>query len=171
MSAAGKQIDEIFVHVNKLDKFGKNIIQNNSDLAPRLNSAQLPSHTTAHTVSMSNSELPPITKRQLSTAEKYGRAISSQYPELRDLSVVMEHPEFYQFYQKYMNEPERMKRMLVLMKMYSMISAYLKEKDPTEEHHNAFHKLVFLQKILANPVYSRILFKKSTSRNPSQIAN
>lgn len=169
MSAAENQIDEILVHVNKLDRFGKNIIQKNSDLAPQLNSARECADVDVH--AMQSSELPQITKRQLSAAEKYGRTISMQQPELRDLSVVMEHPEFNQFYQKYMNEPERMKRMLVLMKMYSMISAYLKEKDPTEEHHNAFHKLVFLQKILANPVYSRILFKKTTAKTANQITN
>ena len=147
----GNLIDDIFVHVNKLDTFGKNIIANNADLAPRLNS---------DTLVMTEIPQQTITIRELSAAEKYGRAICNNSREFRDLSIVMEHPEFYQFYKKYMNNPEQLKRMLVLMKMYDMISAFLKKKDPTEEHHNAYHKLVFLQKLLANPVYSRILFKK-----------
>ena len=146
------QVDEIFVHINKLDSFAPKIVEQNKDLAPK--SLEL--------TNFEREKDPVITKRKLSHAENQGRKVSKQFPELRDLAVVMEHPEFHSFYTKYMSDSTSLKQMLVLMKMYDTISKFMKNKDPNEEHHNAYHKLVFLHKLLMHPVYSRILFKKQT---------
>jgi hypothetical protein len=160
------ELDYVFVHINKLDKFGKEIIKQNKDLV-NLDTSRRPPQPCKYDSCLDNKNqlYGPTNSALISTLEKEGRRIYNKCPELRDLSTVMEHPEFYKFYLKYMNDPTRLKHMLVLMKMYTLIGRFLKEQDPTEESHNAYHKLVFLQKILAHPIYSRILLKHTLQKS------
>jgi hypothetical protein len=102
-----------------------------------------------------------IEKYNLNTiTEQKGKNIYNKYSEFRDLATIMEHPEFFAFYYKYMQNPIYLKKMLMLMKIYHLISIYLYEQDPTEQNHNAYHKLALLHQILTHPIYSRIILKK-----------
>lgn len=107
-----------------------------------------------------------LIEKNKNVIENDGQRIYDKYAEFHDLANVMEHPEFFSFYLKYMKNPYHLKQMLVLMKMYHLISQYLSEKDLTEEHHNAYHKLAILHKILSHPSYSRILLKKVMQMPP-----
>lgn len=97
--------------------------------------------------------------------ELKGRHLYQTIPELRDLSTIMEHPEFYKFYYKYMQDLNKFKKMIVLMKLYDIISHYLYKKDPYEKYHNSYHKLVLVYNLVNSPEYSRILFKKICNDN------
>ena len=136
--------------------YGKELIENNKNLI-KLNN---PTQTTR--ILMANDDKAIIMPDK---DEQYGRNLYNKYQELRDLSVVMEHPEFFSFYLKYMRNPNNLKQMLVLMKLYHLISQYMHEKDPNGECHNSYHKLVFIYKILANPIYSRLFIKKILPSN------
>jgi len=92
--------------------------------------------------------------------ETKGRNLYKTIPELRDISTVMEHPEFYGFYYKYMKDLNKFKRMIVLMKIYDVISHRLHQKDPAERFHNSYHKLVLLYNIIKSPYYSKIILGK-----------
>lgn len=97
--------------------------------------------------------------------ELKGRHLYQTIPELRDLSTIMEHPEFYKFYYKYMQDLNKFKKMIVLMKLYDIISHYLYKKDPHEKYHNSYYKLVLIYNLVNSPEYSRILFKKICNDN------
>jgi hypothetical protein len=125
------EFQDIFHHINRIDELGKKMI-----------------------VSENKTIIIP------NKIEQEGKRLYKMYPEFRDLSTFMEHPEFLNFYNKYMNNPIRLKQMLVLMKMYNLIAKYMYENDPLEEKHNAYHKLAILYRIITHPVYSRILFRK-----------
>jgi hypothetical protein len=146
------EIDEIFKYINKMDSFGKKVINDNSDLI-RLDR---PTQLTKKQSGIIN---------EPDSTELAGRQIYNKYSELRDISTVMEHPEFFSFYMKYMRNPKDLKRILILMKLYHMISNYMYEHDSTEEHHNSYHKLVFLYKLISNPVYSRLFMGKPNEKN------
>jgi hypothetical protein len=112
--------ENIFVAIDKLDTFGQKIIKDQASIVKLNNPTQY-----------ARKEL--ITDGQLvlpDNTEILGRRLYNKYPELRDLSTVMEHPEFFSFYLKYMRDPQEFKRMMILMKLYHMISKYMYEKDP-----------------------------------------
>jgi hypothetical protein len=130
-----EQLDEfnkLFYHMNKVEKMSKGIVEKMSK--NKLNLSKY--------------------------SEQTGKQIYNKYSEFRDLATVMEHPEFLTFYYKYMENPYYLKQILMLMKLYSLISKYLYEQDPNENNHNAYHKLAILHQILTHPVYSHIILKK-----------
>lgn len=96
-------------------------------------------------------------------AEKKGMELYKTIPEFRDLSTLMEHPEFYKIYYVYMQNFEKFKRMMVLMKLYDIISHELYRRDPEERYHNSYHKLVILYNLIRSPTFSRILLPKEKS--------
>ena len=152
-------IDKLFIHLNKIDSYGKDAIEKNKDMI-RLGT---PTQYTKKQIASESTSLTIPEKLQIispNKIEQEGRDIYNKYPELRDLSTVMEHPEFFSFYLKYMRNPIHLKQMLVLMKLYYLIGQYAYKHDPTEEHHNAYHKLVFLYKLIKHPLYSRLFLKR-----------
>jgi hypothetical protein len=124
--------NKIFHHMNKVEKISKGIVEKMSK--NKLNLSKF--------------------------SEQIGKQIYNKYSEYRDLATVMEHPEFLTFYYKYMENPYYLKQILILMKLYNLISKYLYEQDPNEQKHNAYHKLAILHQILTHPVYSNIILKK-----------
>lgn len=80
-------------------------------------------------------------------AQKKGIYVYQNFPVLRDVATVMEHPEFYSFYQKYLSKPEKRTQILSLLKVYRWISLYLPER------YNAYHKLFVLYTLLYHPKY------------------
>lgn len=144
----GDNYDELFIAIDKLDTFGQKIINNKASIVKLNNQTVLKELTTDNQIILPDN------------TENFGRCLYNKYQQLRDLSTVMEHPEFFNFYLKYLRKPDEFKRMLVLMKLYHMISKYMFENDPTEDKHNAYHKLVMLYKLINNPIYYRILTKK-----------
>jgi hypothetical protein len=163
------ELEYVFVHIDKLDRYGREIIKQNKGLIKFDHGSKSPhpniSETNDEAAACDNHIYKPSNEALVTAVEKEGRRIYNKCSELRDLSTVMEHPEFYKFYLKYMTNPMRLKHMLVLMKMYTLIGKFFKERDPSEESYNAYHKLVFLQKILMHPVYSRILLKHTIRSN------
>jgi hypothetical protein len=89
-----------------------------------------------------------------------GQTIYKEFPMLRDIATVMEHPEFYRFYQTYLNPSDERKRQqtLVLLRVYDWISQHLPER------YNAYHKLFVLYSLLNHPKYSRVLYEKMVLR-------
>ena len=141
-----KEFSELYKHLNKLN----NIKDNIKNTQPCLNM---------------NSE------DNMKSIGKFGRKIYEIDPLFRDLLTVMEHPEFYSFYYKYMRDWNKFKKIIVLMKLYDMISHNLYEKDPSEEKHNGYHKLALLNYILKDKELMRIAFKKYNVDQPSMIEN
>ncbi len=108
--------------------------------------------------------------RNLDSMQKIGQSFYRNIHELRDVSTVMEHPEFYKFYYKYMRDLHKFKKMMTLMKLYDIIGRYLYRIDPTESLHNSYHKLFILYNLLKNPEFTRILLKGSDTNKIKQIA-
>lgn len=99
--------------------------------------------------------------RNPDSMQKIGQSLYRTIYELRDVSTVMEHPEFYKFYYKYMRDVSKFKRMIILMKLYDIISHYLYKIDPNEVHHNSYHKLFILYNLLKNPEFVGLLLKRT----------
>ena len=89
--------------------------------------------------------------------EAKGREIYSKDTELRDVSTLMEHPEFARLYYIYMKNFEKFKRFMILLKLYDMISRKLYACDPEEKCHNSYHKLFILYNLMHNRAYARAL--------------
>lgn len=101
-------------------------------------------------------------EKGLRNIELKGRNLYKKHPELRDVSIVMEHPEFRKFYDKYMQDWKKFKRMMVLMKLYEFISNRV-NSDTKRQYFNSYHVLVILYNILKSPQYSHILFQKNNT--------
>ena len=93
---------------------------------------------------------------------EFGKELSKEYMEFRDVAQVMEHPEFYKFYYKYMRDFNKFKKIIILMHVYDIISKYFYKKDPCEVKHNAYTKLSVLWVILKHCTSIKYLLKKTT---------
>lgn len=140
------QLKELFIHLNKIENL-KPTLQKEITHSFNLNS-----------------------DNNIKNIEQQGKNIYKNINELKDISIVMEHPEFYKFYYKYMQDWKKFKYIIILMKIYDMISHILYKKDPLEEKHNSYHKLFLLYNILKRPEYFRIMIKKVIDM-PAQITN
>jgi hypothetical protein len=82
-------------------------------------------------------------KSDLNCLESRGKLIYSTNEHFRNLSTVMEHPEFRNFYNTYLKDIEDAKTMLMFMKIYDYIETRFKGINP-------YQKISILKEILDN---------------------
>ena len=80
-------------------------------------------------------------KTDLNSLESKGKLIYSANQHFRNLSTVMEHPEFRNFYNTYLRDFEDAKTMLMFMKIYEHIETRFKGINP-------YQKISLLKEIL-----------------------
>ena len=80
----------------------------------------------------------------LSQLEREGKNIYKNNVFFRDLSTVMEHPEFREFYKKYFKDADVATSVVMFMKMYDTID------NNSLQDTNAYHKIALTKKIFEN---------------------
>lgn len=88
--------------------------------------------------------------------EKKGLKLYKTNKILRDIATFMEHPESYSFYKNYMENKQHLHYILLLLKLYDIISNILVKKNIP---FNAYHKIFLVYTLLHNPKYSYLIFK------------
>lgn len=94
---------------------------------------------------------------------KRGRELYKKNQLLRDVATFMEQPENYFFYKKYMCDTDRFHNILILLRLYEIISRCV------DENMNGYYKIFILYYLLKHPTYGSIIRRISSS--PLQLLN
>ncbi len=84
--------------------------------------------------------------KSTSDLEHIGRQIYRENPILRDVAVMMEHPEFRSLYTKYFTNFDDMKVFVALLKTYEMVDANI--STTSYDYVNGYHKIALMKKLL-----------------------
>lgn len=86
-----------------------------------------------------------IVSRSQSTSnlEQLGKQIYRENPIMKDVAMVMEHPEFKEIYTKYFSDFNSLKTFVALLKTYEIVSSRISSQEV-----NAYHRIALVKKII-----------------------
>jgi len=99
----------------------------------------------AHLSSQKYNSLPIVhTSQSVNDLEQLGKQIYKENPVLKDVAMVMEHPEFKAIYDKYFSDFNSLKTFVALLKTYEIVSTHISPKEEI----NAYHRIALVKKLL-----------------------
>jgi hypothetical protein len=72
-----------------------------------------------------------------------GKQIYRENPIMKDVAMVMEHPEFKAIYTKYFSDFNSLKTFVALLKTYEIVSSRISSQDV-----NAYHRIALVKKVI-----------------------